>query len=106
MLHKEMKDLVRAVKKNLKVTDMPERDSDSDDEEDFEELASTLKIKFTKEGLKNIEKAGKEYKVTEEKLMKTAVYKKTEKDIHAWLKTKEVQKIAAVERAYYASKDG
>jgi len=57
MLHKEMKDLVRAVKKNLKVTDMPERDSDSDDEEDFEELASTLKIEFTKEGLKNIEKA-------------------------------------------------
>jgi len=54
MLHKEMKDLVRAVKKNLKVTDMPERDSDSDDEEDFEELASTLKFKFSKEGVKNI----------------------------------------------------
>ena len=105
MLHKEMVDLKRAVKKNLKITDMPDLDS-SDDEEEFEELASTLKIKVTEEGRKEIEGEFKKFKVSEEKLMKTAAYKKFGADIKAWLKTKEVQRIANVERAYYASDEG
>ena len=36
MLHKEMVELKRSIKKNLKITDMPDLDS-SDDEEEFEE---------------------------------------------------------------------
>ena len=51
MLHKEMVELKRSVKKNLKITDMPDLDS-SDDEEEFEELASTLKIKVSVNGQK------------------------------------------------------
>jgi len=46
---------------------MPDLDS-SDDEEEFEELASTLQIKVTVEGQKKVEGELKKFHVSEEKL--------------------------------------
>ena len=105
MLKKEMLELKRAVKQNLKITDMPDME-DTDDEEDFEELASTLKIVVSKDGQAEIEGEVKKFKVTEYKLLETKAFKTYKSDVQAWLKTKEVQRIASVEKAYYASKDG
>ena len=51
MLLKEFKDLKMAVKKNLKITDLPEN---SDDEEEFEDLQAMLKIDISKDGEQDI----------------------------------------------------
>jgi len=50
MLHKEVVDLKKSIKKNLKITDLPEESDSSDDEEDVEELTNLLKITISKQG--------------------------------------------------------
>jgi hypothetical protein len=87
MLHKEMVDLKRAVKKNLKVTDLPDSDSsdEEDIEEDMEDIASTLTIKVTEEGQDAIEKDAIKIKASMKKVKATAVYKKFEVSMKKWL---------------------
>lgn len=64
-LHKEVKDLKMALKKNLKITDLPKKkvlDSDSDDSDDdeddknLEEIEELIKISISKKGRREIEK--------------------------------------------------
>jgi len=84
MLHKEMVDLKRAVKKNLKVTDLPDSD-DEDIEEDMEDIASTLTIKVTEDGQDAIEKDAIKIKASMKKVKATEVYKKFEVSMKKWL---------------------
>lgn len=63
-MKKEIVDLKMALKKHLKITDLPKKkvldsDSDSDDEGDderLEEIEQLIKISISKQGRKEIEK--------------------------------------------------
>lgn len=103
MLHKEIVDLKKSIKKNLKISDVEES---SDDEEDLEEVANLLTIRVSPKGEKEVEKEVKDVKISMRQLKRTKLFQKLRADFKAWLKTKEVKAIAEIERKFYASKEG
>jgi len=105
MLKKEVHELKMAVKKNLKVTDLPE-DSDSSDDEEIEEVAELLKISITPAGEKEIENEAKDVKMTLKKIKGTKVFQNLKNSIKNWLHSAEVKRIAAVEKRFLASPEG
>lgn len=105
MLKKEVHELKMAVKKNLKVTDIPE-DSDSSDDEEIEEVADLLKITITPAGEKEIESEAKDVKETLHKIKGTKVFQNLKMSIKRWLHSKEVKRIEAVEKRFLASPEG
>lgn len=67
MLKKEICELKKAIKKNLKITDLPKKlDEDEDDSDD--EVANLLKIEVSKKGEKEIEKELEDVKKTAKKI--------------------------------------
>merc|ERR1712178_505785 len=105
MLKKEVHELKMAVKKNLKVTDIPE-DSDSSDDEEIEEVADLLKITITPAGEKEIENEAEDVKETFHKIKGTKVFQNLKMSIKRWLHTKEVKRIERVEKGFLASPEG
>merc|ERR1712178_2879 len=105
MLKKEVHELKMAVKKNLKVTDLPE-DSDSSDDEEIEEVADLLKITITPAGEKEIENEAEDVKETFHKIKGTKVFQNLKMSIKRWLHTKEVKRIERVEKGFLASPEG
>merc|ERR1712178_619217 len=105
MLKKEVHELKMAVKKNLKVTDLPE-DSDSSDDEEIEEVADLLKITITPAGEKEIENEAEDVKETFHKIKGTKVFQNLKMSIKRWLHTKEVKRIERVEKRFLASPEG
>lgn len=70
-LKKEMIDLKMAIKKHLKVTDVPKMDDSDDEESDIEEeLDELLKISITPAGQKAVEKEGADVHNTAHKIAK------------------------------------
>lgn len=67
-LKKELCELKMAIKKNLKITDLPKKALECDSDSDDEALESLLKISVSKEGEKAIEKEARDIKATWKKI--------------------------------------
>jgi hypothetical protein len=102
MLHKEVHELKVSIKKNLKITDLPDSDSDSDDEE-LEEL---LKITISHQGQNEIKKEAHDVKMTIKKIHNSPPAKALKQAFMKWAHSKEVQHLKALDKAFLKSPEG
>jgi hypothetical protein len=102
MLKKEVRELKMSIKKNLKITDLPDSDSDSDDEE-LEEL---LKITISHQGQNEIKKEAHDVKMTIKKIHNSPPAKALKQAFMKWAHSKEVQHLKALDKKFLASPAG
>ena len=96
-LKKEMKELKWAIKKNVKVEDIPE---------DWKHNADLLKIEVTEEGAAAIEKEFNDVERTAKKIKHTKPVKSVKRNLRRWAHTDEVQAIKELDQKFLKSKEG
>merc|ERR1712167_19657 len=101
MLHKEAKELKMSIKKNLKISDLP----DSSDSED-EELEELLKVTISHQGQNEIKKEAHDVKMTIKKIHNSPPAKALKQAFMKWAHSKEVQHLKALDKKFLASLAG
>jgi len=97
MLAKELKDLDMALKKNVKVTDLPK---------DMQEEMELLKISISKAGQKIIEKEFNDVGVVAEKVKMAQSVRNMKNSLERWGKSDEVAALKALDKKFWASPEG
>merc|ERR1712159_467628 len=96
-LAKELKELDMALKKNVKVTDLPK---------DMQEEMELLKIEITKAGQAAIEKEFNDVFVVAEKVKMARSVRNMKNSLERWGKSDEVAALKALDKKFWASPEG
>lgn len=119
-----MHDLKNAIKKHLKVTDLPKKLEEEEDdnlmiedeeenfspliqeEEEDDNLTNMLKISVSKKGQKIIEKEANDVRSTWMKIKDSEPVRNVENSFKRWDQSKEVGELKALDRKFLASHEG
>merc|ERR1712072_1217704 len=96
-LEKELKELDMALKKNVKVTDLPK---------DMQEEMELLKIEITKAGQAAIEKEFNDVGVVAKKVRMARSVRNMKNSLERWGKSDEVAALKALDKKFWASPEG
>merc|ERR1711988_570831 len=97
MLEKELKELDMALKKHVKVTDLPK---------DMQEEMELLKIEISKAGQAAIEKEFNDIGVVAKKVHMTKSVRNMKNSLERWGKSDEVAELHKLDKAFWASPEG
>lgn len=96
-LKKEMHELGQAIKKNVKVTDVPE---------EWKHHQNLLKIEVTETGANEIEKEFNDVEHTAEKIKHSKPVQRVKRSLKQWAHTDEVQAIKKLDQKFLKSPEG
>ena len=97
MLEKELKELDAALKKHVKVTDLPK---------DMQEEMELLKIEISKAGQAAIEKEANDVGEVAEKVKMARSVRNMGNSLERWAKSDEVGELKALDKKFWASPEG
>jgi len=97
MLEKELKELDMALKKHVKVSDLPK---------DMQEEMELLKIEISKAGQAAIEKEVHDFHDVAEKVKTTRSVRNLKKSIEKWAQSPEVAELGKLNETFWQSKNG
>merc|ERR1719443_1068239 len=97
MLKKELMELDAALKKYVKVTDVPK---------DVEDVVEMLKIQLSKQGQLEIEKELGDVHKTMEAVKMTRSVRNMKNSLKRWGRSKEVAELKALDKQFWASEEG
>lgn len=106
-LKKEADDLVKALKQNVKVTDVPKEESlNEDDQFDLDHEMEMLRVTVSKHGQKKIGKEAEDVKQAWQKVEHTKPVADVRLRFAQWLKSPEVAKIKALDQKFLTTPRG
>lgn len=106
-LKKEVKELIGALKQNVKVTDLPKEEAlDEEDNFDLEHEIEMLRISVTQAGANKIKQEGNDVEAAWKKIEHSQPVNNVKTRFSQWAQTPEVAKLKALDQKFLASAEG